>query len=88
MMCLVYDVLYERLKIKTYINIAGIFVLFILFCDDVRFVLKSLRNINYIVPDVYCIWQEYGVEMYTLSFVILTYGSLRVRNFLYLFSYS
>jgi len=44
MICLVYDVVYERLMIETYINIAGIFILIILFCDDIRFVLELVAK--------------------------------------------
>ena len=87
MIRLLYDV-YERLMIETYINILGIFILNILSVMVHILCWSSLQKINYIVPNIYCIWQKYGVEGYTLSVTSLAYGSLRVRNFWYLFSYS
>ena len=83
-----YDIVYEKLMIETYINIEGILILIILFCDDIRFVLDLVAKNKLCSTKYLFIWQERGVESYTLSVKILTYGSLRVRNFWYLFSYS
>jgi predicted membrane protein len=80
MLCLVYDVVYERLKLQTYINIAGIFTFIILLAIMYILCWSSLRKINYIVTNIYCIWQEYGVESCTVSVTTLAYGSLRVGN--------
>jgi len=44
MICLMYDIVYEKLMIETYINIEGILILIILFCDDIRFVLDLVAK--------------------------------------------